>query len=477
LKKSIRAAKGKRGRREACPFIISAVLFGHKAQAPLRERDARNHGCTLAIRPNAFSIFFSVTFFMNTSSLSDQNEWIRELDRTVDAFQDRMVRTRRHLHAHPEVSGEETETTRYLEELLASNGFSVRTGAAGRGVIAESAGNGSGPRIAMRADLDALPIQDAKSVAYRSSVRGVMHACGHDAHAAAVLGAALGLDAAGKSGILPWPVAWRAVFQPAEETNQGALEMIEAGVLEGVAAMLALHVDPSRPAGTIGHRSGVLTAHCDEVHVLIRGSGGHAARPYESRDPIAAAAQLINAFYVAVPRSLDPRHTVVLTFGSITAGKRYNAIPDRAVLKGTVRSLDGDARLRAMERVREVAEGVARASGTEIEMTFKSGPPSVLNDPDLTDLIRQCAVDLLGADRVQHIEEPSMGGDDFAHYLDRVPGSLFRLGCSPPGATAMGLHTPDFDVDERALGIGAKILARAVVRWSEPKARGSEANQ
>ncbi|MDE3000403.1 MAG: amidohydrolase [Gemmatimonadota bacterium] len=409
--------------------------------------------------------------------MPDRNDWPRQLDRTVDAFQDRMVETRRHLHTHPEVSGEETETTRYLEEQLASDGFEVRTGPAGRGVIAESAGNGSGPGIAMRADLDALPIQDAKSVAYRSSVRGVMHACGHDAHAAAVLGAALALDAAGKSGILPWPVTWRAIFQPAEETNHGALEMIEAGALEGVGAMLALHVDPSRPAGTIGHRSGVLTAHCDEMRVLIRGRGGHAARPYESRDPIAAAAQLINALYVAVPRSLDPRHTVVLTIGSIAAGKRYNAIPDRAVLKGTVRSLDENARRRAVERVREVAAGVARVSGTEIEVTFRSGPPSVMNDPDLTDLVRQCAVDLLGSDRVQHIGEPSMGGDDFAHYLKRVPGSLFRLGCSRPGAASTGLHTPDFDVDERALGIGAKILARAVVRWSEPETHEKEAKR
>ena len=409
--------------------------------------------------------------------MPDLNEWIRELDRTVDGFQDRMVQTRRHLHTHPEVSGEETETTRYLREQLLTDGFRVCTGPTGRGVIAESAANGSGPRIAIRADLDALPIQDAKSVDYRSRVPGVMHACGHDAHTATVLGAALALASAGKSGILPWPVSWRAVFQPAEETNQGALEMIEAGALEGVGAMLALHVDPSRPAGCVGHRSGVLTAHCDEMHVLVRGSGGHAARPYESRDPIAAAAQLINAFYVTLPRALDPQHTVVLTIGSVAAGKRYNAIPDRAVLKGTVRSLNADARRLALDRVREIAQGIARTSRTEIEVTFNSGPPSVLNDPELNDLIRQCATDLLGTDHVQYIGKPSMGGDDFAHYLQHVPGSLFRLGCSAPGSTGPGLHSPDFDIDERALGIGAKILARAVVRWSEPKTHEHEANQ
>lgn len=414
---------------------------------------------------------------MDTSRIADENQWPRRLDRTVDAFQDRMVETRRHLHTHPEISGEETETTRYLEERLASDGIEVRIGPTGRGVIAGPAGNGSVPGIAMRADLDALPIQDAKTAAYRSSVRGVMHACGHDAHTAAVLGAAWALDAAGKSGILPWPVAWKAIFQPAEETNHGALEMIEAGALEGVGAMLALHVDPSMPAGTIGHRSGVLTAHCDKMRVLIRGSGGHAARPYESRDPIAAAAQLINAIYAAVPRLLDPRHTVVLTVGAISAGKRYNAIPDRAVLDGAVRSLDKDARRRTLERVREIAEGVARMSGTEIEITFRSGPPSVLNDPVLTDLVRECAVDLLGDDGVRRIDRPSMGGDDFAHYLSHVPGSLFRLGCSGPETTGTGLHTPDFDVDERALGIGAKILARAVVRWSEPETRGKEVNR
>ena len=414
---------------------------------------------------------------MNTTSMAKRNSWVRQLDRAVDAYQERMVQTRRHLHAHPEVSGEETETTRYVEEQLLSDGFHVRTGPTGRGVIAEAAGNGSGTKVAMRADLDALPMQDAKEVDYRSNVSGVMHACGHDAHTATVLGAALALASAGESGILPWPVSWRAIFQPAEETNRGALEMIEAGALDGVSAMLALHVDPSRPAGTIGHRSGVLTAHCDEMHVLVRGSGGHAARPYESRDPIAAAAQLINALYVTVPRSLDPQHTVVLTVGSIAAGKRYNAIPDRAVLKGTVRSLDNDARRLAMERVREIAKGVARLSGTEIEITFKPGPPSVLNDPGLTDLIRQCAVDLLGADRVQYIGQPSMGGDDFAHYLHHVPGSLFRLGCSAPKSAGPGLHSPEFDIDERALAIGAKILARAVVRWSEPKTNASEANR
>ncbi len=388
-----------------------------------------------------------------------------------------MVQARRHLHAHPEVSGKETETTRYVEEQLRSDGFHVHTGPTGRGVIAESAGNGSRPKVAMRADLDALPIQDAKEVDYRSNVRGVMHACGHDAHTATVLGASLALASAGESGILPWPVFWRAIFQPAEETNQGALEMIEAGALDGVSAMLALHVDPSRPAGTIGHRSGVLTAHCDEMHVLVRGSGGHAARPYESRDPIAAAAQLINALYVTVPRSLDPQHTVVLTVGSIAAGKRYNAIPDRAVLKGTVRSLDDGARRQTLDRVSEIARGVAQSSGTDIEVTFRSGPPSVLNDPGLTDMLRECAVDLLGADRVQYIAQPSMGGDDFAHYLQHVPGSLFRLGCSAPASAGPGLHSPDFDIDERALGIGAKILARAVVRWSEPKTHDSEAAQ
>ena len=197
---------------------------------------------------------------MSTTTKSDLDPWIRQLDRTVDSYQNRMVQTRRHLHAHPEVSGEEMETTRYVQEQLQSDGFRVRTGPTGRGLIAESAGNGSGPKIAIRADLDALPIQDAKSVDYRSNVRGVMHACGHDAHTATVLGASLALASAVKSGVLPWPVSWRAIFQPAEETNQGALEMIEAGALNGVGGMLALHVDPSRPAGYIGERSGVLTA-------------------------------------------------------------------------------------------------------------------------------------------------------------------------------------------------------------------------
>ncbi|MCB1019089.1 MAG: amidohydrolase, partial [Acidobacteria bacterium] len=254
--------------------------------------------------------------------------WSANLNAAIDALGPRLREVRREIHMNPEPSGEELRTTRYLEGLLADKAFTIRQGPGGRGLIVDSPAPAGTPRVALRADIDALRLHDAKTVDYHSRVPGVMHACGHDAHTACALGALLGLDAFLQSGAAPWPVAFRVIFQPAEETAEGALEMVAAGALEDVYAIFALHADPSRDLGRIGVREGPLTANCDEFAVTIRGRGGHAARPHESVDPLAAAAHLISSIYAFLPRSIGSQDPVVVTIGKIAGGYSSNVIPE-----------------------------------------------------------------------------------------------------------------------------------------------------
>jgi len=407
-----------------------------------------------------------------------QDSWTSILDETVDAHFEQMVEVRRHMHAHPELSGQEIETTAYLLKLVRAAGLQARSPASGLGLIVEPRQQ-EVARIGLRADIDALPIQDAKPVDYRSQCAGAMHACGHDAHAATVMGALLSLAAAQREDKLPWPITYRAIFQPAEETNRGALEMIEASVLDGLEALLSLHVDPSRSAGHIGIKTGVLTADCVELQIDVHGRGGHAARPHESLDPIAAAAQLISSIYLFVPRGVDSHEPAVVTIGQIHGGHCCNVIPDHVQLHGTMRTLGESTRRAAMDHIEQLARGIAEASGTSMDVSFRPGPPAVINDPGLTRLLRSTANELLGVGCVHEIPKPSMGGEDFAHYVKHVPGSMFRLGCAPRTTDNPTLHSHDFDIDERALAVGAKILARSVVKWFDPsrQSQGSSTSQ
>ena len=394
--------------------------------------------------------------------------WEEKIDRAVDRLFPEMVQVRRHLHRFPEVGGREVATTRYLEGRCREAGFETRKGTEGLGLIVDALRPGREPSIGLRADIDAVAIQDTKEVAYGSQARGVMHACGHDAHAATVLGAVLALADAEKSGALPWPLCWRAIFQPAEELNRGALDMVSAGALKGVRALLAVHVDPTRPAGEVGLQAGRITAECAEIEIAIQGRGGHAARPHEARDPIAVGAQLIGAIYQFIPRAVTSHDPVIVTFGQIEGADNPNVIPDVLFLRGTLRTLSTDLQRRTMDHVRKLARGLAEASETRIDIDFKVGPPSVHNDPELTGLFRDCAVDLLGEEKVSGISRPSMGGEDFANYLGHVPGSLLRLGCARDDGRGPSLHASEFDIDEQAMRIGAKILARAVVKYWDP---------
>ena len=393
-------------------------------------------------------------------------DWQTKLDRRVDELGERLVAVRRHLHAHPEPSGQEVETTRYLASILCDRGLSAAVPSSGRGIVAEPGLRQASHRIALRADIDALRVVDEKAVAYRSRVAGVTHACGHDGHAACVLGAVLALTAAERD--LPWPVPWRAIFQPAEESSEGAKEMIAAGALDNVSAIVALHVDPERLTGRAAFKPGTLTAYCCELDVVVRGRGGHAARPHHSLDPIAAACQFASAVYQLVPRSIDSRDPAVVTFGSIHGGFTQNVIPEEVRLRGTARTHSAAAILRIEERVADIARGIAEATGTRIEVTFGRGPDAVVNDPAVTRICESAARALLGTDALETIDSPSMGGEDFAEYLAHVPGCLFRLGVGRIGQRDY-LHSPRFNLDEAALPIGAKLLARSAVELARPK--------
>ena len=372
----------------------------------------------------------------------------------------------------PEPSGEEARTTRYIETQLAGTGLTLRRGPGGIGLIADSPAPAGTPRVALRADLDALRLHDAKAVEYRSRVEGVMHACGHDAHTACAVGAALGLADLLRKGGPPWPFAFRIIFQPAEETAQGARDMVAAGALEDVFAIFALHVDPSRGLGFAGVKDGALTAHCDDLTITVHGRGGHAARPHESVDPIAAAAHLISSIYAFIPRSINSQDPVVVTIGQISGGYSPNVIPEQVELSGTIRTLDPAVRHRAQERLRQLARGVAEASGTAIHVEFGEGLAAVYNHPAAAEVLREAIAGTLGPQGLQRIERPSMGGEDFAGYLESVPGAMFRLGVRSERTGGEPLHSPLFDIDERALASGAKILARAAVLAADPARQG-----
>lgn len=318
-------------------------------------------------------------------------------------------------------------------------------------------------RVAIRADIDALHIHDAKQVDYRSQNEGVMHACGHDAHTATVFGAITALKALQASGELPWDVSFRGIFQPAEETCAGATSMIQAGALEDVSSLIAVHMDPTRRVGHVGFRAGVLTANCDEMEIVISGRGGHAARPHEASDPIAAAAQLVNALYLFIPRVTDSQDAVVVTIGKIDGGDHANVIPERVTLRGTIRTLDQVVRRKTMEHISRIASSVAQTSETKINVQFGLGCKSVVNDAKVVQILRLAARDVLEPAGVEEIPRPSMGSEDFAFYLEQVPGAMIRLGSTSDRVGGSGLHTPTFDIDEESLRIGGSHPGAA---WS-----------
>jgi amidohydrolase len=396
-------------------------------------------------------------------------DWEEALDEGVCAIDREVVEIRRRLHREPEPSGEEFGSVETLRARFQAAELNCRVVPARNGLLVDGPAAEGVSRIAFRADLDALRLHDGKSVTYRSQRDGVMHACGHDAHTAIAAGVSLLLQRLEQKGALPWPVPWRAIFQPSEETATGAVQMIEQGALEDVSAVFALHVDPSRRVGTAGVRDGALTASCDELLIRATGRGGHAARPHESQDPIAASAQLLTAIYSLIPRSVDSQNPIVVTIGRIQGGYNANVIPEKVEMEGTLRTLDSKVREATREKLRRLTRGISEASDVTLEIFFDQGLGAVINDPGANAFLREAAQRTLGPRNVEEVPRPSMGGEDFAAYLEKIPGAMFRLGVASGDAPAPPLHSPLFDIDERALGYGMRIIARAVILAARPR--------
>ncbi|WP_375496840.1 amidohydrolase [uncultured Jatrophihabitans sp.] len=358
-----------------------------------------------------------------------------------------VVAIRRDLHRHPELAFAEHRTTGVIVDLLRDLGLQPEVLPSGTGAVCEL-GSGDGPVVALRADIDALPIGDDKDVPYRSSVNGVCHGCGHDAHTAILLGAAAALVAT------PPPGRVRLIFQPAEETVPGGAPVaMAAGVLDDVGQIFALHCDPRIATGQVGLRVGSITAACDHLEVLLRGSGGHTARPHLTQDVVFALGQLITELPSLLSRRVDPRAALSLVWGAVEAGQAANAIPMSGRLRGTLRVFDRDAWADAKPLLETLVQQVVAPSGVQAATTYTRGVPPVVNDAAAVDVQRAAVLAGLGEAALTDTEQ-SMGGEDFAWYLDKVPGALARLGVRPPDGAAFDLHQGTFDIDEDALAVG-----------------------
>ena len=376
---------------------------------------------------------------------------------------DELVAIRRDIHAHPEVARTETRTTALVAERLRAAGLEPRL-LAGTGLtcdIGPTVAESGRRRLALRADIDALPLVETTGLPFASTVHGVAHACGHDVHTTVVLGAGLVLAALHDAGELDRPV--RLVFQPAEEVQPGgALDLLEQGVLEGVEEIYAVHCDPKTDRGTIGSRIGPITSASDEVTVTITSSGGHTSRPHLTGDVVFALGQVITQVPAVLGRRLDPRSGVNLTWGAVNAGQAHNAIPATGTVRGTLRCLDVRAWEHAAQVLHDAVEQVATPYGVDIEVVHQRGVPPVENDERCTTAIEAAARETIGAQSVL-LTEQSLGGEDFAWYLTKVPGAMVRLGTRTPGGHTYDIHQGDMQVDEDAIGLGVAMLARVAV--------------
>jgi amidohydrolase len=376
------------------------------------------------------------------------------LSEDVSALGADLVALRRDLHQNPELSWAEQRTAGRVAAFLEGAGLDVRTGVAGTGVVATARGRG-GRTVLLRVDMDGLPIQEQGEAAYASRVPGVMHACGHDGHTA--MGAAAARVLAGRrpAGEV------RVLFQPAEEGEGGAQGVVAAGVLEGVALVLGVHVWNELPVGVLGVKAGPLMAAVDRLRIVVHGRGGHGGHPNRAADPVVAAAHVVVALQTLVAREVAPQQPAVVTVGSVHGGQAFNVIPDEVTLTGTIRTFDTKLRAEMPERIRRIASGVASALQCTAEVEVRPGNPAVVNDPAVADLARRAALRVVGEEAVV-APEPTMGGEDMAVYFEKVPGCFVFVGSAN---AARGLdqphHSPRFDFDESALAIGCQFLVEA----------------
>ncbi|MFF3288068.1 amidohydrolase [Streptomyces sp. NPDC003023] len=377
-----------------------------------------------------------------------------------------LIAFRRDLHMHPELGNQEFRTTAVIKARLEQAGLQPRVLAAGTGLICDIGTPAAGtvrPFFAIRADIDALPIPDTKTgVPYRSTVPDRAHACGHDVHTTVALGAGLVLAELDRQGLLPQPV--RLIFQPAEEVLPGgAADAIESGVLEGVNKIIGVHCDPKVDAGIIGLRSGPITSACDRLEVTLDGPGGHTARPHLTTDLVTAAAKIVTEVPALLARRVDARSGLAVTWGRIESGHACNVIPQRAELSGTVRCLDLAGWREAPDLVHAAIDEIATLHRAKSQINYVRGVPPVVNDPVVTELLRDAQTARRGSYAIEDTEQ-SLGGEDFSWYLEHVPGAMARLGVRVPGDTVRrDLHRGDFDVDEAAITVGVELFTAAAL--------------
>jgi amidohydrolase len=374
----------------------------------------------------------------------------------------RLIEIRRHLHAHPELSGKEYQTSAYVAGVLSAAGLHPQEAVGKTGVVGELTGAGTDDRLlAIRTDMDALPIIENTGLSFSSKNQGVMHACGHDVHTTVGLGTAMILAQLG----IELPGRTRFIFQPAEEIAQGATWMVADGVMKDVDSIFSLHVFPSIPAGSIGIRYGALTAAADDLEITIIGESGHGARPHEAVDAIWIAAQVITGLQQAISRTQNPLRPIVLTIGTISGGRAYNIIADRVELSGTVRSLHPETHAMLPTWIEQIVKDICRTYGANCQVNYRRGVPSVQNDIALTQILESSARAAWGNDRIQILPEPSLGAEDFSVYLQYAPGTMFRLGVGMPSAKNYPLHHPQFMVDESAIMTGVVTMAYAAYQY------------
>lgn len=383
----------------------------------------------------------------------------------IDALLPELIEFRHDLHRHPEIMYEEHRTSGRIREELERAEIDFKGDlAGGTGVLAHLPGDAS-QAVGLRADIDALPIHEQSGVPHSSTIDGRMHACGHDGHTAILLGAARVLKAISREQTLPRPVSF--LFQPAEEGGAGGKRMVEDGCLEGrvigpaIERMYGLHGWPMLPEGVVGSRPGPLLASSDSFSIVIRGRGGHAAMPHTTIDPVSTAATIITTLQQAVSRQVDPVLGGVVSVTSVHAGEAFNVIPGECHLKGTVRALYEEARQTLRAAVHDIPTGIAGTLGCEIEIEYHDGYPVTRNDAATTEAFHDLARSVLGPERVEPLEFPVMGGEDFAYYCQKIPSCFFAVGLCPPDQESMpSLHHPAFDFNDRAIPTGVEMFCR-----------------
>jgi len=381
-----------------------------------------------------------------------------------------MLGLRRRIHKLPELSGEERETAALVATVLEEHGIEVRTGVGGYGVVGVLRGSVEGPCVALRADMDALPMEEKTGLPWASELKGVMHACGHDAHTAMLLGAMCVLSEM-KSELAG---TVKCIFQPAEEANPvgGAPAMIQRGALKtpDVDAIFGMHVWPSLVTGTLGTRSGALMGASDRLFLTVRGKGAHGSEPENGVDAISIAAQILTALQTIVSRNVSPLDAAVVSIGTIKGGNRYNVIADEVVLEGTVRTINPETQEKMPGRIEAIVRGIARGMGGDCDMEYVKGYPPLMNDPELAKTAFSVLKKVVGEEKIVHVEKPALGGEDFAFFSREIPALFLWLGCRPEGVPKEEmppLHNNRFLPDEKALSLGVETLVSCALEYLE----------